>query len=270
MIKDRAKLWKNDALGGTTFLQADYHEQRFDRHFHDEFAIGVIDSGCQAFAYDKVQRVDLTRGSIALISPGVIHAGWPGVDEGWRYRMFYPSMDLVRQANDELQGPLPSFHTPAVEDNALADGLSRLHALSSDQRADALELQSLFLMVLRRALQRHAGQSGGDRAIAADASSVTLMRDFLEAQFQTSISLDALARTAGLSRFQVLRHFKSVYGLSPHAYLRQVRIRHARQLILRRHDLAESAAAAGFADQAHMTRVFRQSLGYTPGDLARA
>lgn len=270
MSKDHAKIWRSGPLGDTVFLRANYHEQRFDRHFHDEYAIGIIDSGCQAFAYDNVQRLNLTQGSIALISPGVVHAGWPGVDEGWRYRMFYPAMDVVRQANDDLAGPLPSFHRPAVTDNALAEGISRLHALSADPEADTLELQSLFLMVMRRALQSHAGQGGGATSRYADALSVSLMRDFLEAEYQGSVSLDALARTAGLSRFQALRHFKRTFGLTPHAYLRQVRLRHARNLIYKHQDLADVAAAAGFSDQAHMTRIFRQSLGYTPGALAGA
>jgi AraC-like DNA-binding protein len=50
--------------------------------------------------------------------------------------------------------------------------------------------------------------------------------------------------------------------------LKQVRVHRARDLILRGVALAETAAAVGFADQAHMSRAFRRTLGYTPGALA--
>jgi hypothetical protein len=53
------------------FLQADFHAQRFDRHFHEEFVIGTIESGCQAFAYDQGRRLDMSSGSVALIAPGL-------------------------------------------------------------------------------------------------------------------------------------------------------------------------------------------------------
>jgi AraC-like DNA-binding protein len=267
MSKDRAKTWRSSPLGDTLFLKADYYQQRFDRHFHDEFAIGVIDTGCQAFAYDNGRRLDMPMGSVALIAPGIVHAGWPGADEGWCYRMLYPSVELVRTATDGVFRDMPSFHRPVVDDAALAQALSRLHALSAHSDTDPLELESLFLLIIRSAFERHAG-GRSDPEKRGDRQSVTPMRDLLEAEFQGPITLAALADVVGLSRFQALRHFKAAYGLPPHAYLRQVRVRRAQQLILSGVGLAAAAATVGFADQAHMTRTFRRTVGYTPGSLS--
>jgi AraC-like DNA-binding protein len=55
-----------------------------------------------------------------------------------------------------------------------------------------------------------------------------------------------------------------------HAYLIQRRIDLVRSLIAQGHSLAAAAAAAGFADQSHMTRAFRIKYGLTPGAYARA
>ncbi|TPM26910.1 AraC family transcriptional regulator [Mesorhizobium sp. B2-3-5] len=271
MPKDRAKIWRSSALGDTLFLKAEYHELRFDPHFHDEFAIGVIDGGCQAFAYDNGRRLDFPMGSVALISPGIVHTGWPGVEEGWRYRMLYPSAGLVRTAATDIfgAGETPSFHRPGVVDAALAHALSRLHELSARSDTDPLHLESLFLQVVRHAFEHHAGRRSGPE-MRCDRQSVAPMRDLLETEFQGPVALAALANVVGLSRFQALRHFKAVYGLPPHAYLRQVRVRRAQQLILGGEGLAAAAATVGFADQAHMTRIFRQIVGYTPGTLSRA
>ena len=59
-------------------------------------------------------------------------------------------------------------------------------------------------------------------------------------------------------------------GMTPHAYLVQRRLALARSLLAGGQSIAEAATAAGFADQAHLTRVFRRCLGYTPAAYARA
>ncbi|MBC8058618.1 MAG: helix-turn-helix transcriptional regulator, partial [Rhizobiales bacterium] len=82
--------------------------------------------------------------------------------------------------------------------------------------------------------------------------------------------LAELAASAGLSRYQLLRHFEKEYGLPPHAWLQQQRVQSARGLIRRGTPLVQVAAACGFADQSHMTRVFARHLGFTPGAWQRA
>jgi AraC-like DNA-binding protein len=85
-----------------------------------------------------------------------------------------------------------------------------------------------------------------------------------------AVSLAELAGVAGLSRFQLVRQFARATGLTPHAYLIQRRIEAARVLLARGSALADAAAASGFADQSHMTRIFIRTYGITPGAYAAA
>jgi AraC-like DNA-binding protein len=252
----------------TLFLSADYRKQTFDRHFHEEFAIGVIDRGCQAFMYDQRKRMDMPAGSVALISPGVVHSGWPGDEQGWTYRMLYPTSKLVSEAVNDVFGSTSnaSFNAPVVQDEVLRGLLIRLHAQSQCADLDRLELESLYLVAIQRALVQHAGHRE-PRLSGRDRRSTDLMRSYLEDTFSEGVSLDALADVTGLSKFQALRFFKADFGLPPHAYQRQVRVRRAHQFIAQGLSLAEVAMATGFSDQAHMTRTFRQTVGYTPGVL---
>ncbi|RYF38322.1 MAG: helix-turn-helix domain-containing protein, partial [Comamonadaceae bacterium] len=55
-----------------------------------------------------------------------------------------------------------------------------------------------------------------------------------------------------------------------HAWLLQLRAERARGLIGQGAPLVQAAAASGFADQSHMTRVFARQFGFTPGAWRRA
>jgi AraC-like DNA-binding protein len=99
---------------------------------------------------------------------------------------------------------------------------------------------------------------------------VTKVRDRLADDAAETPTLAELASLAGLSRYQVLRRFEKVYGVPPHAWLLQRRAERARGLIRGGAGLAAAAAACGFADQSHMTRVFVRQFGFTPGAWQKA
>ena len=78
------------------------------------------------------------------------------------------------------------------------------------------------------------------------------------ADLTAPLDLRQLAELAGVTRFQVIRDFKRITGLTPGAYLRNRRLRPPRHLI-RQGATAAEAAATGFADQSHLSRTFEVS-----------
>jgi len=80
-----------------------------------------------------------------------------------------------------------------------------------------------------------------------------------------------LASVANVSRFHFARLFRRSTGSSAIAYLEQVRMRRAQELIRHgRLPLAQVAALVGYADQSYFTRRFRLAVGVTPARYARA
>ena len=67
-----------------------------------------------------------------------------------------------------------------------------------------------------------------------------------------------------------MRVFRAETGLTPHAYVVDVRVRRARELLRAGVSPAAAAGLVGFADQAHLTRAFKARLGVTPGAYRRA
>ena len=96
------------------------------------------------------------------------------------------------------------------------------------------------------------------------------VRDHLHAHYDERISMRGLARVAGIHEVHLARAFRQHFGTTPGAYLRGLRIEAARRaLIDTPQPLVDIALAAGFAGQAHFTRVFCREIGLPPGAYRR-
>ncbi|WP_394828119.1 helix-turn-helix domain-containing protein [Pendulispora albinea] len=78
------------------------------------------------------------------------------------------------------------------------------------------------------------------------------------------VDLASLSREAGLSPRQMRHAFTRDVGLPMRAYLRWKRLRRAVAAVEAGASLSAAAASAGFADSAHLSRVFREQFGITP------
>jgi AraC family transcriptional regulator len=77
--------------------------------------------------------------------------------------------------------------------------------------------------------------------------------------------IETLAAVAGVGAWTFTRHFRASFGRTPHAYIIERRIDRARRLLAQSClPIKEVASVSGFADQAHMTRIFQTHLRTTP------
>ena len=114
---------------------------------------------------------------------------------------------------------------------------------------------------------RHADDRPLTPALRPERESVRRAREYIEQRYADNILLDDLARAVNQSPFHLLRVFRAEVGLPPHAYLTQVRVRHAKRLLASGLSIAEAAALTGFSDQSHLTRHFKRLIGMTPGQF---
>ena len=255
-------------------MHAHFRGHVYHRHSHETYSLGVTESGAQGFTCRGAGHVS-TTGLVMAFNPDDPHDGHAATGNGFTYRMIHMAPDLLTDLLADLTGAppaMPLFAAPVIADPALASAVRRLHR-SLTGPASPLE-QSQRLAAVAALAARHAagpheadllrapppGLTAGDRARAADR-----VRAFLSGEYAAQATLADLAEVAGCSRFAAYRAFRGRFGLPPSDYHRQLRLRAARHALAGGTAVADVAAAAGFADQAHLTRWFRRCYGITPG-----
>jgi AraC-like DNA-binding protein len=208
---------------------------------------------------------------VIVVNPEECHDGEAETEIGWAYRTFYPSVEMMTDLARELgRDDIPMFPAAAIDDPVLARMLAAAHR-TAEHDADE-DAEASMLVALRRLFVGYADRGGemrpGDRSGAV--RRFALYREVIEGSIAHRHDLQNLADAASVTRFQVIRDFRLITGLTPGAYIRNRRLRRACGLIGEGARLAEAASAAGFADQSHLSRVFQRSHGITPGMFRQA
>ncbi|MFJ5259416.1 AraC family transcriptional regulator [Streptomyces sp. NPDC088387] len=238
---------------------------RFDRHVyaphaHEEYTIGVCVGGQEVIDY-RGGRIYTGPGSIVVLAPGETHTGGPAATGGYAYRALYAATPLL--TDGLLEQGTPHFRDPVVDDPELAAALRRTHA-ELTTCPDPLETESRVPWLLTALAQRHSTARATPERVPGATLIAHAVRDRLADELLCPPSLADLGSDLGLSRYQLLRAFRTSMGLPPYAWLAQHRVARARGLLDAGLRPAEAAGLVGFADQAHMTRWFRRVLGVTP------
>jgi AraC family transcriptional regulator len=94
--------------------------------------------------------------------------------------------------------------------------------------------------------------------------------DYVESEFRRSLRIGEIAAKVGTHPAHLSRVFRRQVGVPVGEYVHRLRVRYATEELCRPGArLADVAVDAGFADQSHMTRVFKRFTGVTPGDFRR-
>ena len=267
---DRTRFWRAGEFDGIELLHAERSRHAYARHAHDALALGMVEAGAHGFAARGTSWVALPMRSVIMVNPGDIHDGHGVGGEGYSYRMLYVDPALMAETTGAAE--LPWFPAAVVEDAELAERICALHRqLEGPARGGRLARESRLLALLLSLASRHGRpRCAEDRHLGRQPIAARRARDFLAAHVAEDLSLSAVAAAAGVSRYHLVRVFRAAYGLPPHAWLMQLRLRLAQRRLVAGEAPAAVAAALGFVDQSHLTRRFRAAFGVTPGLYARA
>ncbi len=266
------RLWVHQAseAPGVAFMKVQNSDRRWEV-VHDTFAVCLLQGPAPIRAKWQYRRrsLSLGAGEIQVMEPGEVHKT---TDVSGRASFFVMQLEpaLLNETARELGAHHGArFRGCQFDDPALRAQIERLDS-SLQSPASRLELDCQLAQTMRRLLLGCAESAPGTRAEGPLHPGVRRARRRLDQSFSEDLSLEALAKEAGMAKFYFAHCFADAYGVSPSRYLVMRRVEVARRLLQCGRSIAEASAMTGFADQSHLTRTFRSFLGYTPGTWARA
>lgn len=266
--RERARHWQYAELPGVDLLRARYIRKSFVRHTHENFVIAAIADGVEVFHHGGSDQY-AGAGALALVNPDTPHTGRAGVPEGWRYGALYPPPEAVAAIAAEtttLRGT-PGFATPVLDDPYTVRLVHQV--LRATDEGNALAADTLLRVVVTRLLRLNGGSPPRRRVRTAGARTAARARVLLEERMAAPPTLEQLADELGTGPFALLRAFRDTYGMPPHTWLTDARVRRARLLLDAGTLPSEAAVAVGFTDQSHLNRHFGRIVGVPPGAYQR-
>lgn len=270
-LHNRSKYWTDQDFQGIGFLNADFRDLQFSPHVHEELVIAITSGG----AGKSITRSgsDITTPQQFLVyNPHEPHEGGAIKGPGWRYRAFYidnRAMDVLSTALSFEKTAPSYFSRNCIVDPQLADFMLQAHATFEISK-DRLERQILLLDTINTLCRRHGEPRLKMRPTGCEDKPLKIALDYMQANFSANISISDLATVVRLSEFHFIRVFRKHYGLSPHTFLTQIRLKAVRRMLQSGTTSTDAAAAAGFFDQSHLVRHFKRVYGITPNQFVAA
>jgi len=260
------RFWRDDTL---PFIEVRSIEDGrvvcYAKHSHETFSIGAVTGGRSEYL-NRHAREWIGAGAVVMMNPDDVHACNPVADERWSYRMMHVDVAWLTGLQHELgfgeNHAFRAFSQTMSTDAELFDGLNRLHAILVDDDTDTLRKQSAAITFFSEV------QNKLNPAVLPDhdaSRQLTRAAEFIAENCTRSLKLEDICEAADLSASHLIRAFKQRYGMTPHAYLINRRIQYSRAQLRRGRVIADVALDAGFADQAHLQRIFKRLVAATPG-----
>jgi len=265
--------WTKFAAAPTQGLQglhAHFKQHRYERHSHDYYVIGTMDSGASQVALDR-HSIIASAGSAMIVNPGDVHDGKVYSEQGYTYSMLYVQPWVIEEIAGEMGHDRTEtlFFTQAVvDDPEIVRNLQSVHR-TLFQSTDTLALEVNLIDALKPLLHRFSTR----RFILPNHQiepRIARVREFIHANFASLMTTSDMADAAGLSRVRLNQLFRSAYGISLHAYLNKTRMETACRLLRSGMPAASVATEVGLFDQSHLIRRFKGCYGITPAQFVGA
>ena len=255
-------------IAGMNITRARYDGRTYPNHSHNFMELNLVLAGCATQNINGTPH-NLTSGDVVILRGGDQHAVTSSSHWDFVNLMFKESLSGL--IGDEY--PILSRGTGPwnLDWGSLEQLKALLLAMEAEFSRGFLASPSLLrshLVQILVFLGRHL--EAGNRA---QASGVALGPSvaYLEQNLGHDLTVEALAALAHQSTSQFTRNFRTVFGLPPMQYLKQLRVKKAAYLLeTTRLSLTEIGDKVGIADPNYFSRLFRSVMGQSPREYRKS
>ena len=146
-----------------------------------------------------------------------------------------------------------------------------LPALRHPDQANPLFVDHVLLAVGAHIAQTYGGMRPASRLARGGLApwQERRAREILRANIKRGVALKEVARECGLSVGHFSHAFRRSLGVAPHKWLIEQRVVLSKEKLRDGLSLSDVATECGFSDQSHLTRIFRRTVGVSPGAWRR-
>ena len=232
-------------------------------------AVALSGNGVRRYHYGTHQRDLYTSpGMVELYSPGheLKHGFWRG-QPGTAITIRFPEQQITRL----LHAPSRALSATTQHETfnpALVKLVSLMwEAAASTDRQEPLYVQGLTLALIGLMEAQFApNEKSLSQTEKFTARQSAQIRDYIQQELGSPLTIDGLANLVNMSAHRFSHMFRRTFDMTPYAYVLQLRLQVASQLLQLQANLpiADIALSCGFSNQAHFTEAFRKKFGLPP------
>lgn len=251
-------------------------------HWHEEFEIGFVTEGSVVLGCGN-RKYQMECGDIFFINSNVLHSmhknntSKQAVFKSIAFHssiisesinsIFYIKYLLPILSNGNFRECIITKDSNSYQ--SMLDILSKVWNLVYSEDSDyeikvRNELSTLFCILNR--FQKNIKETNSPKMPNYLLEKrVQVLLDYIHTHYKDKITIEELAKTASISKTEVLRCFKSIIGLSPINYLNSYRLQKAAQLLINtENNIQEIATDCGFDDNSYFSKLFKKNYHVTP------
>lgn len=236
--------------------------EKFEKHTHSIFGIGLICEGEVVMQYDKI--CSAKKDEIIIFNPNVVHCTKNRDAKGYYVVFFYPKWckKLQHEIFDRCDEFLPVGEN-IVKDSVLYTKL--IDIFHSCMNEEEFEYEQALEQGIKELFENYCNiedqNSSHDEKLI-----VKNMQNYILENLEYSLSIDEIAKELGYNKSYLIRVFKKQIGLTPQSFIRNQRVNKAKSLIINSQvtNFSQLAQNVGFFDQSHLNRSFKKVYGKNP------
>ena len=234
----------------------------------NDYQLVYISRGKGWFQSQSLRKTEIQEGTFFILFPGEWHNYYPDPETGWyeSWIGFYGA-NMDNRCNSGFFTPNQPIFNAGIQDEILSL-YKKAVKISQEQHAGYQQmLAGIVNFLLGIAYSENRRMSFEEMKIS---NTINKAKIFIQEHASENISCEQIADSVGMSYSRFRRVFKDYTGFAPAQYIKEIRLKKARDLLIHSAlSCLEIAYSLGFESPAYFNTVFKKELGMTPNEYRR-